>query len=111
MIYDAKAKEIDGILKIAAAAGSEWKGASSSLSPSTAQSRWRECALFAPAVGGSQKPGYQRGYHGRYQAVIKEVILAVIKGVISAVNRALHNPAPSPSSRKNQSKNWVLVEK
>jgi hypothetical protein len=91
MIYDAKAQEIDGILKIAAATGSERKGASSSLSPSTAQSLWRSVHSLHLRWAVLRNPEYT-------------------PAVIMAVNRALHNPAPSPSpSRKNQWKNWVLV--
>jgi len=86
MIYDATAQEIDGILKMAAAAGSDWKGASSSLSPSTAQSLWRSV----------------HSLHLRWPVLRNP-------DPTPAVKRALHNPAPS-RSRENHSKNWVLVE-
>lgn len=75
-------------------AGSEWKGASSSLSPSTAQSLWRSVHSLRLRWPVLRNPDHT-------PAVITEVIRAVINPT----------PPPPPSpSRKNQSKNWVLVE-
>ncbi len=104
MINDAKAQEIDGILKIAAAllgvSGKELLF----LSPSTAQSLWRSVHSLRLRWPVLRNPDHT-------PAVISAVIRAVISAVISAVIRAVINPASPPSpSRKNQSKNWVLVE-
>jgi hypothetical protein len=92
MIYDAKAQEIDGILKIAAAAGSEWKGASSPLSPSTAQSLWRGVCTVCTCGGRFSETG-----------TTPRRLLRRLLGLFITL-------LPAPPSRKNQSKNWVLVE-